>query len=77
MILTSKKILSFDARPNFFIFSLNRQIPFEDVLTILVSILLKLRDERKGRESVRLTSREKRGREAFDLNSIRLHILFD
>ena len=32
-----------------------RPIPFEDVLTILVSIFLHLDDERKGRESVRLT----------------------
>ena len=32
-----------------------RAIPFEDVLTILVSIFLLLRDERKARESVRLT----------------------
>ena len=31
-----------------------RPIPFEDVLTILVSMLVLLRDEKEGRVSVRL-----------------------
>ena len=38
--------------------SLNSPIPFEafeDIFTILISIFLLLRDERKGRESLRLT----------------------
>ena len=47
-----------------------RPIPFEDVLTILVSIFHLLRDERKGREYVCLTEMEKRGREAFDRNDL-------
>ena len=34
---------------------LDRSIPFKDVLTILVSIFLLFRDERKGRESVQFT----------------------
>ena len=54
------------------LFQGNRPIPFEDVLTILVSIFLLLRDERKWREIVRLTSGKKRGREAFDRNGIGL-----
>ena len=37
------------------IFFLNRPIPFEDVLIILVSIFFLLRDERKGGESVRIS----------------------
>ena len=51
-----------------------KPIPFEYVLTILVSIFLLLPDERKGRESVRLKWREKREREreAFDPNGIGL-----
>ena len=42
-------------KPHVRLCELNRTIPFEDVLTILVSIFLHLDDERKGRESVRLT----------------------
>ena len=53
-----------------------KPIPFEDVLTILVSIFFLLRDERKGRESVRLTWSEKRGREVFDPNGIGLYGLY-
>ena len=49
-----------------------RPIPFEDVLTILVSTFSLIRDERKGRESALLTWRQKRGREAFDPNGIGL-----
>ena len=41
----------------------NRLIPFKDVLTILVSIFLLLRYERKGRLSEGLTWRVKRERE--------------
>ena len=47
-----------------------RPIPFEDLFTILVSIFHLLSDERKGRESVRLTWRKKRERKAFDPNGI-------
>ena len=38
-----------------------RPIPFEDILTILVSIFLLLRDERKGSESGRLMEEKKGG----------------
>ena len=38
-----------------------RPIPFEDALTILVSIFVLLRDERKGRVSVRLDEGRKGG----------------
>ena len=38
-----------------------RPIPFEDILTILVSIILLLRDERKGSESGRLMEEKKGG----------------
>ena len=50
-----------------------RQSPFEDVFTILVSIFYLLRDKRNEREIVRLTSKEKRGRETFDPNGISLY----
>ena len=50
-----------------------RQSPFEDVFTILVSIFYLLRDKRNEREIVRLTSKEKRGRENFDPNGISLY----
>ena len=49
-----------------------RPISFKDDLTILVSIFHLSSVERKGRESVRLTWREKRGREAFDSDEIGL-----
>ena len=54
------------------VFLLYRPIPFEDVLTILVSIFLLKRDDRKVKENVGFRSREKRGWEAFDLNEIGL-----
>ena len=40
-----------------------RPIPFENAPTILVSIFLPFRYEGNGRESMRLTRREERGRE--------------
>ena len=49
-----------------------RPIPFEYVLTILVSTFHLLRDERKGRKSVCYV-KEKRGREASDPNGIGLY----
>ena len=52
-----------------------RSISFEDVLTMLASNFLLLRDERKGRESVRLRCREKRKREAFDPSGIGLYCI--
>ena len=52
---------------------LDRPIPFEERLTILVSNFYLLRDERKGRESVRVKGRKKRGREYSDPNGIGLY----
>ena len=42
-------------------YTLYRPIPFEDVLTILVSIFLLLSDKRKGRESVCILREGRKG----------------
>ena len=63
----------FQSRCSFLMLSFPyRQIPFGDVLTILVSIFHLFSDERKKRERMRITRREKGGRETAALNGIGL-----